>query len=92
MGIGINVSPEDPLCCPEACHVIPGSTAMQVICAEGTCENSRGIHPPEREGKLISYSVLKGRRNITSEAAGGIARASLQDASANIQLRNVSGP
>jgi putative two-component system response regulator len=43
----------------------------RVGCAEGTCENGRGIHPPERKGNVEPSPVLKRRRNrSTSQAAG----------------------
>jgi len=44
-GIGANISPENSLCSPDANGLTSRRIAMQVGCAEGTCENSRGLIP-----------------------------------------------
>jgi len=44
----VDISLEDPIGRPDASHLAAGRTARHTVCAEGTCDNSRGIHPPER--------------------------------------------
>ena len=66
-----DISLENPIYRLDASHVTAGRTARHTVCAEGTCDNSRGIHLPEREDNPKPFPVLKGRWKKRSSVPSG---------------------
>ena len=52
--IGVNLK-GSPSCAAHQIHLDHSWVARQVQCAEGTYENSRGIHPPEHEHRTNPF-------------------------------------